>query len=361
MQVWKPSFLTAAARSCEVECTPPDTRAAPGARKDPSLQRRAAARAHRAWSAHREEDGRSGIVRSGPNRVHRGPDRVCQAATDHPPSAVLGQCFLFVCLFVRRWLHVMRVCERDGGGGGPHCCRCCVSPWRAFTANMDPRNPALIDQRAVANLLMLRLLCAEMCLWNRGEGPEHETELTTDRRNNKLIKKMQSEQPIRAGLCRNPPQTDQPSSSLDSGQSFYRTDSFIYHTGRSRVHHRFHFQLITSQIYPKRSSYRHPTCDWSAITITHEEPRIVSWRSTITSGRLGEGLGRITKPTSSLYSRAVWRQRSRSAAPSSRCRISREKCGFPWWWMRHRVLTLVSFCALVHEEHLKCSCKSACF
>lgn len=71
---------------------------------------------------------------------------------------------------------------------------------------MDPRNPALIDQRAVANLLMLSRLWAEMCLWNRSEGPDHETELTTDHRNNKLVNlEMQSEQPIRAGLCRKKP------------------------------------------------------------------------------------------------------------------------------------------------------------
>lgn len=121
-------------------------------------------------------------------------------------SWVSGFC-LFVCLFIPAPLITCDACMWERWGGGvPHCCRCCVSPWRAFTANMDPRNPALIDQRAVANLLMLRRLCAEMCPWNRGEGPDRETELTTDHRNNKRINlEMQSEQPIRAGLCRKPP------------------------------------------------------------------------------------------------------------------------------------------------------------
>lgn len=52
------------------------------------------------------EDGRSGIVRSWPGRVHYRPDCLRQTAADHPQSAVLGEsgfsrhCCYSVCLCV---------------------------------------------------------------------------------------------------------------------------------------------------------------------------------------------------------------------------------------------------------------------
>lgn len=37
------------------------------------------------------DDGRSGFVRSGPDRVHHRPHHIRQAAADHPESAVVGE------------------------------------------------------------------------------------------------------------------------------------------------------------------------------------------------------------------------------------------------------------------------------
>lgn len=66
--------------------------------------------------AHRErereratEDGRSGIVRSGPGRDHYRPDSLRQTAADHPQSAVLGESgFLryYCCLRVDVYMDV---------------------------------------------------------------------------------------------------------------------------------------------------------------------------------------------------------------------------------------------------------------
>lgn len=80
------------------------------------------------------EDGRSGIVRSGPDRVHHRPDHLRQTAADHPQSAILGESG-----FLRYWC----LCVCGGGGGGTSA----RDPWRVLTANLDPGNPPITDRR----------------------------------------------------------------------------------------------------------------------------------------------------------------------------------------------------------------------
>lgn len=81
-------------------------------------------------------------------------------------------------------------------------------------------------------------------------------------------------------------------------------ETIIYRPECSCVHHRFHFQLITSEIYPKRPSYRHPHL---GLVRDHHYARRAARRvltldvKRIIFGWHGEGLCRITKPSSSVY------------------------------------------------------------
>lgn len=77
---------------------------------------RSAQRESESERARATEDGRSGIVRSGPGRVHHRPDYLRQAAADHPQSAVLGESG-FSGTAVCVWMCVC-VCMWGGGGGG---------------------------------------------------------------------------------------------------------------------------------------------------------------------------------------------------------------------------------------------------
>lgn len=83
------------------------------------------------------KDGRSGIVRSGPNRLHYRPDHLRQTAADHPEIAVLGESW-----FSRYWCVWWR-----GGGGGAGGDLCCCGAWLVTCShhNNEPaRNPVIV-------------------------------------------------------------------------------------------------------------------------------------------------------------------------------------------------------------------------
>lgn len=126
-----------------VKRTPPYARcgrAAAGARKDPSLQRRTAARPYsrgagsvertpkRRWT----EWDRSELAEPGP------PWTPLHLSSNHRPSS---ECcpgwvlFFFFFKSLRCWLQLMRVCERTGveGGGGVFSVVAAWVPWRSLS------------------------------------------------------------------------------------------------------------------------------------------------------------------------------------------------------------------------------------
>lgn len=72
---------------------------------------------------------------------------------------------------LRCCLHLMRVCERRGAAGGVFSVVAAWVPWRPLTANMDHRNPAIIEAQAVQMYLRCGVIAGKYARgWNH-KGP----------------------------------------------------------------------------------------------------------------------------------------------------------------------------------------------